>query len=126
MLQNIPPIQGNREEQALCKIYKSLDVGNRQTLMSFAQFLASQHVAEKPSKPITDLQPVNIPRPKKESVIKAIRRLSESYPMLETDTMFDHISSLMTAHIMTGRSAESVIDELQEMFANQYAALSDG
>jgi hypothetical protein len=126
MLQNIPPMQGNREEQALCKIYKRLDASNQHTLMRFANFLAAQQVDESQSDQAVDLQRVDIPRPKQESVIKAIRRLSATYPMLETDRMFDNISSLMTAHIMTGRSAESVIDELQEMFAQQYAALTNG
>ncbi len=127
MLQNMPSVRGSREERALSKIYKALDSNHRQTLLSFANFLVQQQEQSiTPQERIADLKPLNIPRPKKESVIKAIRRLSANYPMVNTDTMFDAISKLMTSHIMEGRSAEVVIDDLQELFKNQYAELNNG
>jgi gentisate 1,2-dioxygenase len=128
MLQNMPSVRGSREERALSKMYKELDSNHRQTLLSFANFLVQQQEEQSatPQEKIADLRPLNIPRPKKESVIKAIRRLSANYPMIDTDTLFDSISKLMTSHIMEGRSAEIVIDDLQELFKNQYAELSNG
>lgn len=127
MLPNIPQVQGSSEERKLCKIYKNLDSVDRQTLLSFADFLSTQ------ASPIDGkideallLKPLNIARPEKESVIKAIRRLSETYPMLDKDSMFDKISNLMTEHIMSGRKASSVIDELEEIFADKYVALDYG
>ena len=130
MLQNIPSMQGkgSREERILCKIYKDLDVNHRHTLITFANFLVEQQTQDK-NNTIDEklaLEPLDLPRPKKESVIKGVRRLTASYPMIDTDTMFDSISKLMTSHIMEGRSAESVIDDLQELFAQQYALLNNG
>jgi len=129
MLQNIPSMQGkkSREERVLYKIYKDLDSTNRQTLITFANFLAEQQLQQKSdSSTVSQVllsKPLDIPRPQQESVIKGIRRLRTSYPMLDTDSMFDSISKLMTSHIMEGRSAESVIDDLQALFAQQYALL---
>jgi hypothetical protein len=128
MLQNMPSVRGSREERALSKIYKELDSNHRQTLLSFANFLVQQQKEQSATSQenIVDLKPLNIPRPKKESVIKAIRRLSANYPMIDTDTMFDAISKLMTSHIMEGRSAEEVINDLQALFENQYTELNNG
>jgi hypothetical protein len=128
MLQNMPSVRGSREERALSKIYKELDSNHRQTLLSFANFLVQQQKEQSATSQenIVDLKPLNIPRPKKESVIKAIRRLSANYPMIDTDTMFDAISKSMTSHIMEGRSAEEVINDLQALFENQYTELNNG
>jgi len=128
MLQNIASMQrkGSREERELCKVYKELDSSNQHALINFANFLATQQLQENPSHNTNEevaSSLVNIPRPTQESVIKGIRRLNATYPMLETDSMFDNISKLMTSHIMEGRSAESVIDDLQTLFAQQYALL---
>ena len=54
-------------------------------------------------------------------MVGAIRRLSESYFMLERGELLNHTSTLMTAHIMHGRAAEEIIDELEEFFAERYA-----
>lgn len=128
MLQNMPSVRGSREERTLSKIYKALDSNHRQTLLSFANFLVQQQEEQSatPQEKTVDLKPLNIPRPKKESVIKAIRRLSANYPMIDTDTLFDSISKLMTSHIMEGRSAEVVIDDLQVLFKKQYTELNNG
>ena len=128
MLPNIPQMQGSSEERKLCKIYKNLDSVDRQTLLSFANFLDSQSSSsvDKKTDEVAVLKPLDIARPEEESVIKAIRRLSETYPMLDKDSMFDKISKLMTEHIMSGRKAKSVIDELEEMFADKYTALDHG
>ena len=95
--------------------------------MHFANFLATQpQEAQHDLSTAPILKPLNIPRPEKESVIKGIRRLTANYPMLDTDTMFDSISTLMTSHIMEGRSAESVIDDLQGLFEQKYVHLNNG
>lgn len=129
MLQNIPsmPRKRGREERVLYKIYKNLDSNNQQTLITFANFLAEQQSQEKSNtlavNTTQNVQPLGLPRPQQESVIKGIRRLTKNYPMLDTDSMFDNISQLMTAHIMEGRSAKNVIDDLETLFAQQYALL---
>jgi hypothetical protein len=40
--------------------------------------------------------------------------------MLERDKMLDDTSSLMMAHVIQGRAAHSVIDDLEELFEQYY------
>jgi len=127
MLPNMPQIKGSTEERKLCKIYKQLNKNDQNTLLRFADFLANQEsVTEEDAKKPLPLEPINIPRPDKESVIKAIRRLTTSYPMVDKENIFEKISALMTEHVMSGREASSVIDELEELFAQQYKEISNG
>jgi hypothetical protein len=53
-------------------------------------------------------------------VVKAIKRLSESYFMLDKDHMINETSALMAQHIMQGRAAAEVIDELEAVFSRHY------
>ncbi len=87
--------------------------------MAFAQFLAGRATMQIESDP-TPLERVNLPRPKEESVVAAIKRLTATYPMLDRALLLTDASSLMTAHVMHGKSAELVIDELEAMFANYF------
>lgn len=64
-----------------------------------------------------------IPRPEEESVVAAIKRLSESYHMLERSALLTETSSLMTAHVMHGRTADEVIDDLEALFQRHYEEL---
>ena len=59
-----------------------------------------------------------------ESVVAAIRRLSTSYPMLDRRRLLNVTSSRMTQHTLHGRPAPEVIDELEQVFAAEYAALA--
>ncbi len=94
----------------------------RETLLTFAEFLAvraSAAPAETAPQPqIPAPQP--IPRPAQESVINAIRRLSQSYAMLDRAALLHETSALMSAHILQGRPASEVIDELESLFARHY------
>ena len=65
-------------------------------------------------------EPKPIERPDKESVVKAIKRLSETYYMLQREHLLDQTSSLMMSHVMQGRDAVSVIDELEIVFSEHY------
>lgn len=84
--------------------------------MRFAEFL-NQTESHPPEQ---FAEPGIIPRPDDESVIKAIKRLSDSYPMLDKNKLFRQTSSLMTQHVMQGRDQKEVIDELEALFKNQY------
>jgi hypothetical protein len=122
-LQYLPTRQKlSSKERDLLKLYNSLDLQDQASLLAFADFLASrsrEENAEQAEEPMP-LQPKSIPRPATESVVKAIKRLSSSYYMLERDKMLDDTSSLMTAHVIQGRSAHSVIDDLEELFELHY------
>ena len=63
---------------------------------------------------------VRIPRPEQETVVAAIQRLSQTYPMLEKSKLLHKASDLMSQHVMQGRVASEVIDELELLFTQFY------
>lgn len=85
------------------------------------EFLSSRGI---PSS-LTPLPPAALPRPEKESVVKAIKRLRATYPMLDQNKLFNETSGHMTDHVMHGKSAAEVIDELEAMFARHYQRYCD-
>lgn len=103
----------------ITKVAEQLSQDQQQTLLLFAQFLLSQ-TASVAAEPEPFPEPKPIPRPAEESVIKAMRRLSASYFMLERGTLLNETSALMAQHVMQGRPAADVIDELEALFAAQY------
>lgn len=104
-------------------LYAKLSEADRHSLVSFGCFLASQQRAESGADAVEPVskEPLTIPRPENESVIKAIRRLSETYPMLEKNHLIDDTSILMSAHVLQGKSAGQVINELELLFEQRYA-----
>ena len=122
------PVQASKSERKLVKLFKALDASQKETLLSFAEFLFSQ--SDKNSDQgqvdheIISLTPLEIPRPENESVIKAIKRLSETYPMVNKDNILHPISDLMTAHMLQGKEAEKIIDELEAVFLKEYQVSS--
>lgn len=68
-------------------------------------------------------RPIDIPRPEEEGVVKAIKRLTAAYPMLDKQKLLDKTSVYMTNHIMHGHEASDVIDELEQLFKDQYELL---
>jgi hypothetical protein len=115
------------EERDLLKLFRVLDQQDQASLLAFAEFLANRQEtgASKPVEPEAPLQPKPIQRPANESVVKAIKRLSSSYYMLERDKMLDDTSSLMMAHVIQGRAAHKVIDDLEKLFEQHYQRYLD-
>lgn len=107
-----------RTERRLTAIFHSLGEDDRRTLLRFAEFLAANEGKELRQGP---LEPESLPRPHKETVVAAIKRLSRSYHMLDRSRMLNETSALMGAHVINGRPAEEVIDELEGLFARHYA-----
>jgi hypothetical protein len=109
----------NKTEKRLREILGELPEAQATALLEYAEFLAARYGG---SKEIT--APLDIPRPEKESVIKAIKRLGATYPMLDRSKMLNETSVLMTQHVISGRDAVEVIDELEVMFRQHYEKLS--
>ncbi len=86
--------------------------------MSFVQFLLEK--ARQDGRLVVEEEPLVIPRPKEERVVAAIKRLSAAFPMIKKDTMLNETASLMTAHMIQGRAAVEVIDELEVLFQVRY------
>lgn len=105
-------------EKRLREILSDLPEAQAAALLEYAEFLAARYGGPKEI-----AAPLNIPRPSEESVIKAIRRLGATYPMLDRSKMLNETSSLMTQHVLQGRAAAEVIDELESMFKRHYEKL---
>lgn len=118
-----------KPDKRLLEVHSRLNPDNRDSLLSFAEFLLSRQPLEDPTETLDDaaeLQaPLDIPRPDDESVVGAIRRLRASYPMIERSAVFHQSSSLMTRHIVEGVASETIIDELEALFASEYDKLAN-
>jgi len=105
-------------ERKLLKGFKRLSESECETVLAFVEFLGQR---KSPPPPLA--QPEPIPRPQQESVVGAIKRLSATYSMVDKDTVFHEVSGLMAQHLVHGKEAREVIDELEEVFRRQYDRL---
>lgn len=107
------------EEKDLLKCFRALPPEQQETLFAFAEFLTARTAVT----PTVYGEPQVIPRPEKESVVQAIKRLRLTYPMLDYSKMLHEISEYMTQHLIMGKPAVDVIDSLEATFRHQYEAL---
>ena len=120
------------QEEKFLKILEQLSTSDQNTLIAFAEFLlirsAQIQIGEQEISIVRTIvpEPEDILRPEKESVVAAIKRMSATYPMINKQTMLDEISPLMSQHMMEGRDAIEVIDDLEEIFRKRYEELVSG
>ena len=112
---------GGSDEKRLRELFRRLNERDQETLLRFADFLVSSAIADNPMTEFPEPEP--IARPEQESVVKAIKRLTATYPMINKDKLLHQTSDLMAAHLINGRSAVDVIDELEQMFIKHYEQL---
>jgi hypothetical protein len=108
-------MQGSKR---LVSVFRSLSEQRQQALLDYAEFLAEKDGLDAAAAPPSE--PVPIPRPAQENVVKAIQRLMQTYPMLERNQVFHDASAQMTRHLIHGVSASEAIDELERIFALKY------
>ena len=136
------------QEQSLLDIYRQLSEHDAHSLIRFAEFLAGYEVAtakivdqanqdliETAEVEVGDDQtstsadsiplPEKIERPEQERVVDALKRLSATYPMLDKKHLLDKASELVAQHVMFGKPAKQVIDEVEEVFSQAYAKFAD-
>ncbi len=111
---------GGSSEKRIVELYAQLPAAERKTLLDFAEFLASRCETKSP----VSLEPQPIPRPAEESVVAAMKRLRETYPMLDHSKLLHEASGLMAQHLMQGRPAPEVIDDLEQMFRRHFEKLT--
>ncbi len=99
--------------------FRALAAEERETLLAFAEFLVQRGAATQPPHR-GPREPIPMPRPATESVVGAIKRLSKTYEMLDRGPMLNETSALMSAHVLQGRPANEVIDDLEALFARHY------
>ncbi len=112
----------------LLELFEALAPPERDSLLAFAEFLQTRSLPAGPKRPAistapTSVQkpsPQDIPRPDKESVVAALKRLSATYPMLDKNKLLTDTSGLVTQHIMQRRDTVEVIDELEAIFISHY------
>lgn len=108
--------KGDGDKKRLLQAYAALNDEGQRSLVDYAEFL----VGRSPKDEAIDTIPVLIPRPEEESVVAAIKRLSSSYPMIDRSKMLHETAGLMSQHLLQGRDAAEVIDEMQQLFDDHY------
>lgn len=120
-------------EDELLQMFRRLAAADQEHVLAFAQFLHSRSGGNSftlpaarpapPEEPVEIAEPLAIPRPAQESVVKAVKRLAQTYPMLDKSKMLNDTSALVMQHVIQGRDAVEVIDELEIVFQRHYARL---
>lgn len=108
------------DERRLLRLYRALPPSRQEGLLDYAGFLLDR---AQPDEPEVPSEPLPIPRPAQENVVKAIKRLRETYPMLDRAKILHETSALMTQHLVHGKSAPEVIDELEALFQRHFQAM---
>jgi hypothetical protein len=111
-------------ERRLLRLFRALPEDKQLGLLDFAEFLSARGMADAQFVVESTPQiPQAIERPEKESVVKAIKRLRETYPMLDRSKLIHETSALMSQHLLQGRLADEVINDLESLFASHFHAL---
>ncbi len=110
----------DRTEKRIMALLREFPADAREQVLAFTEFLYARM-----DRPAVPAEPVVIPRPAQETVVKAIRRLSATYPMLDRGKMLSETSTLMSQHVLGGREAAEVIDELERLFQAHFERLRD-
>ena len=108
-----------RDAKTLANLFNTLDKDRQQSLFDYAEFLQSKYGMVKQEVS----QPIEIPKPEDESVVGAIKRMKQSYPMIDSMEVFAVASNLMTDHMVKGRDVEEVINEIEALFEDTYKKL---
>lgn len=103
-------------EAKLIEIYKKLPDTERDKLLSFAEFTA----ASCEPREVKIEKPVFVERPEEESVVAGIKRLSDVYHMVDRSKILHETSALMAEHMIQGRAAAEVIDDVEALFERTY------
>ena len=108
-----------RRHERILELLRRLPEGDQETLLTFAEFLAARQPEVSGAVP----EPRVIPRPQTETVVGAIKRLSATYYMLDKATILNQTSDLMGQHVLHGRPARDVIDDLEGVFRQYYQSV---
>ena len=120
-------------EQQLIGYFRQLGASDREAVLAFAEFLAQRDLPAVTTKPVPPAiksavipEPEPIERPASETVVGALKRLSNTYPMLDKSQMLGATSDLVAQHILQGTGAAEAIDALEQVFREHYRQLAQG
>jgi hypothetical protein len=123
---------GQKQRKRIIGVFEGLSPTDQAAVISFAEFLLSRSAGSQaapvsaPAVAVKIPEPELGPRPQDEKVVVAVKRLSKAYYMLDKSKMLGVTSDLVTQHILQGRGAKEVIDELEQVFADHYRQLKQG
>jgi hypothetical protein len=112
--------EARSEHAELIDLASRLAADDRRTLLEFARFLATRR-----GRAASESR-VDLPRPANETVVQAVKRLNASYPMLERRRLVTQVGVLLSSHMVEGRDAASVIDELEALYVKAQREASGG
>ena len=121
-----------QQQKKILDVIEQLSPADGDAVTSFAEFLLSRSGTPVTTSPVVPAaraevpEPEPVPRPQEERVVAAVKRLSKTYFMLDKSKMLGATSDLVTQHVMQGREAAEVIDELEQVFTDQYQQLKEG
>ncbi len=98
----------------LVAVLEQLDEAGRRTLVEYAEFLVSR-------REVPTIAPDIAARPAGETVLQAIKRLNGSYPGLRRAALMQPVGELLSQHMVDGRAADEVIDDLEVLYARAQA-----
>jgi hypothetical protein len=106
----------SRTADALLNLFESLDQARQDSLYDYAEYLLSRD-----GPVVKEIgNPVDIPKPDTETVVGAIKRMKQTYPMVDSLNVFSKASDLMTEHMVKGRDLNEVIDDIEALFEQTY------
>jgi len=109
-------------EKKLLAHWRKLPAPQRASVIDFAEFL-TQRGGDETQRSDEIPAPLLIPKPEKESVVKAIQRLRKTYPMLEHSGLLHETAHFMSQHLVGGKPAAETILEIEKMFEQRYQKL---
>jgi hypothetical protein len=98
----------------LVMLIERLDETGVRTLVEHAEFLVGRRGVQGDS-------PIAAARPPGETVLQAIKRLNRSYPGLRRAALMQPVGELLSQHMVDGRAAEDVIEELEALYTGAHA-----
>jgi hypothetical protein len=106
------------EQRRLLTLFGTLSAQDKGSLLAFAEFLTTRDAGAAKQQGPVPLQ--RTPRPEGESVVSAMRRLSQDFAMLDKSVILHEAAGLMAQHTLQGRPAVEVIDELEGLFEREH------
>jgi hypothetical protein len=113
------------DEKRLLELFGRLGDSQQGTLIAFGEFLVTRASANGEAAPSVPDQPLPIARPDTETVVMAIKRLTQTYPMLDRRKLLGDTSKFVAQHALEGRPAVEVIDELEVVFSRHFEGMRD-
>jgi hypothetical protein len=112
--------------EQLMRYFEALPGEKQRTLLDFAEFLARRQappsgLLEESSEKMPAIPlPKSLLAPENESVVAALKRLRQSYFMLDATQLLGEAAALVSEYVMKGRPTEEVILELEKCFEKRY------